>query len=151
MCWLAVMYAAAGLKLAKHWLQPIVDAGRTRSSVFTVVAAGGKKMKDAPDSVYLQADPENMAEIDPRLSWDQCEEVTWCEDQINDTDVKYLLATDERLGAPLMRVALEKARVPLPIVARGIDEVNGWLESYAVWYEQSRSVLALIFGTDEEE
>lgn len=39
-----------------------------------------------PNKIYLQTDPEGEKAID----W--IDGVTWCEDQINDTDVKYIQA-----------------------------------------------------------
>ena len=49
--------------------------------------------------IYLQMDKEAEYFYD--------EGVTWCIDKINDTDIKYLLATPEREAAPDLLEALE--------------------------------------------
>lgn len=41
-------------------------------------------MRITPNKIYLQADPEGEKAID----W--IDGITWCEDQINDTDIKYI-------------------------------------------------------------
>jgi hypothetical protein len=45
-------------------------------------------MKDAPKTIYLQVCEEN--ECDSEFS--EHEGVTWCEDKINDSDIKYTRA-----------------------------------------------------------
>jgi len=46
-------------------------------------------MKEIPDKIYLQIDPSQEYE-----QWD--EDVTWCEDKINDTDIEYIRVKNER-------------------------------------------------------
>ena len=57
-------------------------------------------MDSPPDKIYLQWWPDPTEPEPPG-------EVTWCVDEINDTDAEYLLATPERLAAGEMREALE--------------------------------------------
>jgi hypothetical protein len=44
-------------------------------------------MKNIPQKIYLQVDPENEHPED----FNKLHEVTWCEDKINDTDIEYHL------------------------------------------------------------
>ena len=45
-------------------------------------------MKEAPKKIYLQVDPEGDAA--PDVDVFDTNEVTWCQDQINDNDVAYI-------------------------------------------------------------
>lgn len=54
-------------------------------------------MKNVPDVIYLQIDPEN----------EDCEDfseldTTYCEDKINEKDLKYLLSTPSRENVDLL-------------------------------------------------
>ena len=42
-------------------------------------------MKNIPDIIYLQVDPENEKPED----FKELGEVTWCQDRINDSDIEY--------------------------------------------------------------
>jgi hypothetical protein len=44
-------------------------------------------MKNLPDTIYLQTDPEN--ESDPDVDFNDLEGVTWCQNRINETDIAY--------------------------------------------------------------
>jgi hypothetical protein len=65
------------------------------------------KMTSPPDVIYLQwyGEPYYDGEIDPDAGGN---EVTWCEDEIWDVDIKYLLATPEREVASTMCRVLKK-------------------------------------------
>ena len=57
-----------------------------------------EKMTSPPDTIYLQwhGEPYYNGTIDPDAGGN---EVTWCEDEVWDVDIKYLLATPERKKA----------------------------------------------------
>lgn len=61
--------------------------------------------KSAPEVIWLQVDPESE-------QFDGWEAITWCTDQINDTDVKYVRADQ----------ILKMSKEPLP--AQGSVDVN---------------------------
>ena len=43
-------------------------------------------MKNIPEKIYLQVDPENENPND----FNDLHEVTWCQDKINDNDIEYI-------------------------------------------------------------
>ncbi len=57
-----------------------------------------------PDVIYLQSHGDGLEELDP---FGELGDITWCQDQINDNDDKYLLATPEREVAQQLLRALE--------------------------------------------
>ena len=84
------------------------------------------------------------------LQMEELEETTWCADKINNTDIKYLLATPKREAADAMYEALngiEKyANVSLTsLVDR--QEAMGDLNDII---EMARAALALADGDGEE-
>lgn len=56
---------------------------------------------DAPETIYLQMEDE-----EGNLS----EEITWCKDQINDTDVKYKKITDENQNSNEIQAMTERIK-----------------------------------------
>lgn len=47
-----------------------------------------KQLHAAPETIYLQVDPEGIGPSE----WDTLDGATWCADQINDSDVRYVRA-----------------------------------------------------------
>ena len=81
-------------------------------------------MSDAPKRIWLQVDPEGERYDDPLGSdWDG---VTWCQDQMNTTDVEYVRSDEiERLEAENARLEAIVAEVPdelLEFIAAGYSE-----------------------------
>ena len=81
------------------------------------------KTKSVPKKIYLQVCPEHGV---------SCDEITWCVDRINDTDVEYVLPDR---AAQLQREAV----TPIP-AARYCPECKALLED--------RSVYCDVCGTD---
>ena len=47
-----------------------------------------RKKNEPPERIYLQTDPEGEKPQDDWISGP--EDVTWCENRINDTDIEYV-------------------------------------------------------------
>ena len=60
---------------------------------------------DKHDAIWLQWDPEG--EQPPGYEYPELEGATWCQDQINDNDWKYLRATPAREVSPDLLEALQ--------------------------------------------
>ena len=82
-----------------------------------------KMTNQPPDAIYLQWYGELYydGEIDPDAGGN---EVTWCADEINRVDIKYLLATSEREVADEVCAALKDARAAFEDLSPEPDDLG---------------------------
>jgi len=75
----------------------------------------------APNTIYLQVDPEG--EKAPDVDLVNLDDVTWCQDRINDNDIKYVL--EAKLSASEERVrVLSEALETLLLWANAFDDAG---------------------------
>ena len=78
-------------------------------------------MKNIPKKIYLQIDSENCEYFKELEDFKELDEVTWCDERINKTDIEFELINHFREEIESM-TAKKLARMDY-------DEIDNWIET----------------------